>query len=146
MRARALTALALGAAVTAVAALGIASSAPAGGPQPVKDGRYSGGAKRVFVFFDVNNRTIPFARVYSLQLQACTGLGGPAIFDSDTIDNQGRFALRDDSTHADSIFRLTGRFTGKTKVEGNLRWETTDNCPAGTYKFKYNARRHAKVP
>lgn len=75
MRARSLTAL------VAVAALACSGSADAGGPAPVKDGRYAGGAKRLFVFFDVTNRTIPFVRVDSERLSSCA-VDGPAVFDS----------------------------------------------------------------
>ena len=131
----------------ACTALATASLVPAaaGERQPVKDGRYAGGSEGFFIYFKVVDRTVPFGRVYSNQLQSCTGLGGPAVFDSDTIDAKGRFKLVDDTTHANSDFVVKGRFTGATRAVGKVKWTTTADCPAGTYEFGYRADRYGPV-
>jgi hypothetical protein len=137
--------LALPTVVVVVAALGLSAPVQGGDQVPVKDGRYAGGGDRTHVYFDVSSRTIPFARVYVADLQPCTGLGGPGIFGSEQIDANGRFSLRDDDTHADQVLKLTGRFLTRNKVKGKLKWTTTDDCPAGAYKFEYRADRFAPV-
>ena len=93
----------------------------------------------------MNNRTIPFARVYRNEFFDCNGFGGPAVFDSDVIDGQGRFKLIDDTTHADNDFEVKGRFVKRNQVKGKVTWTTTDDCPAGTYEFEYRADRYAPV-
>lgn len=130
-------------AVFAVAALAFAGATADAARAPVKDGRYAGGAKRVWVFFEVSNRTIPYARVKIEDMEPCTGIGGPAVFDSDKVDAHGHFSLRDSTTFPGNTIKVSGRFTTARHVEGNVRWTTTANCPAGTYKFKYNADRYA---
>jgi hypothetical protein len=135
---------ALGVSTLAVALLTaacLAPSAPAA-PQPVSDGRYAGGSDGFFIYFQVSNRAIPFARVYSNELQDCTGLGGPAVFGSDTIDGKGRFKLTDDATHANSDFVVKGRFVRRTRAKGRVKWTTTADCPAGTYAFDYRVDRY----
>jgi hypothetical protein len=137
--------IAAGALVVA-ALLALAGPAAGGGQAPAQPGRYAGGSDRFQIFFDVTQaRTIPFARVFSHDLAECGAPSGPAVFDSDTIDAEGRFTLRDDSTHAGQKFKITGRFVRKDKVRGKVRWMTTDNCPAGTYDFEYRADRYAPV-
>lgn len=129
-----------------IVSLALVGPAPAGAPQPVKDGRYSGGSTNFFVFFDVKDRTAGVARVHAPELEACTGFGGPGVFDNDLIDDRGKFKLVDNTTHADNDFTVKGRFVGKARIKGRVIWETADPCPAGTYKFNYAMRRHAKVP
>jgi hypothetical protein len=132
--------------LAASAALGLAGPAAGGGQAPVQPGKYAGGSDRFHIYFNVyETRMIPFARVYSLDLQACGAPGGPAVFDSDTVDSAGRFTLRDDVTHAGQSFKITGRFVKKNKVRGKVRWTTTNSCPAGTYDFEYRADRYAPV-
>ncbi|MGI9019173.1 MAG: hypothetical protein ACR2G3_00490 [Solirubrobacterales bacterium] len=126
-------------------ALFLAASAPGGGQAPVKDGKYAGGADRFHIYFDVNSRSIPFARVYSHDLQTCNGFGGPAIFGSDVVDGRGRFTLRDDTTHANNDFKVKGRFIRRNHVVGTVEWTTTDDCPAGIYEFQFKADRFAPV-
>lgn len=132
--------------LTASAALALAGPAAGGGQAPVQSGKYAGGSQRFHIYFNVSEtRMIPFARVYSNDLQACTGLGGPAVFDSDTVDAAGRFTLRDDTTHGGQSFKVKGRFLKKNKVRGKVEWTTTSDCPAGTYEFEYRADRYAPV-
>jgi hypothetical protein len=138
VRARILTLVLAGA---VLAAIGPADAAPT----PVKDGRYAGGAKGLLVFFDVESRTIPFARVVSDRLGPCTGINGPAVFDSDTVDSDGRFSLKDSTTFPGNTLKVAGRFTTSTHVKGKVKWTTTSDCPADTYKFDYRADRYASV-
>ncbi len=127
--------------ISALAALALAGSA-SGAPAPVKDGRYAGGSKQFHILFNVTNRTIPFARVYSDKLAGCA-VGGPAVFDSDEVDAKGRFKLVDDTTFSDNSFVIKGRFDTATHVTGRVTWTTTDDCPAGVYKFDFAADRFA---
>lgn len=129
----------------AVALLGLgAAGANAGGEMPVRDGHYAGGADRFHIFFSVENRHIGFARPYSQDLQPCTGLGGPGVFGGGSpIDADGKFKLTDTTTHANSDFVVKGRFVTAERVKGVVRWTTTANCPADTYRFEYVAKRYA---
>ena len=128
------------------AALVLVSPAVGGGQTPVQPGKYAGGADRFHIYFDVTDtRQIPFARVYSHDLEACGAPNGPAVFSSDTVDSAGRFTLRDSTTHAGQIFKVTGRFVKKNKVRGKVKWTTTNDCPAGTYEFEYRADRYAPL-
>ncbi|MEO8092465.1 MAG: hypothetical protein ABI726_07150 [bacterium] len=127
-----------------MAALALAGPASAGGSAPVKDGRYAGGGKRLFVFFDVSNRTIPFARIDSEKLSTCA-VDGPAVFDSDTVDAHGRFVLKDSSTFPNETIKVSGRFVTSTRVRGKIKWTTASNCPAGTYGFDYRADRYGPL-
>jgi len=125
----------------AILALAVAVPAADGGPAPVKDGRYAGGAKRLIVFFNVSNREIPSARIRSERLAACAS-SGPLVLGDGTIDAAGRFSLKDSTTHADNTIRVSGRFVSPKSVRGKVKWTTADDCPAGTYDFKYRADRH----
>lgn len=136
MRLRALVALAL------VTALCLGGSAGAGGPAPVKDGRYAGGAKRLFVFFDVRSRAISYVRVDSEKLSDCA-VDGPAVFDLETIDPQGRFTLKNSTTFPGNTIKVSGRFVTAKRANGTVTWTTTDNCPAGTYTFDFIVDRYA---
>lgn len=129
--------------VSAIAALALAG--PAGGaPAPVKDGRYAGGSAQFHILMSVSGRSIPFARIYSEELASCS-ISGPAVFASDAVDANGRFKLADDSTFADNAFVVKGRFTSSTHIVGKVKWTTTNNCPAGVYKFAFTADRFAPV-
>lgn len=129
-----------------VAALGLAGIAEGGGAAPVRDGRYAGGGDKIHVYFDVQSRSIPYARVYSSELKDCTGLNGPGVFDDTTVEANGKFSLRDADTHAGNTIKVSGRFVRKDFVRGKLRWTTNDlDCP-GTHTFDYKADRHAPVP
>ena len=128
----------------AAALLAFAGKAAGGGSVPVKDGRYAGGGRALFVFFNVNARTIPFARVDSDLLSSCA-VDGPAVFDSDTVDAAGRFTLRDTTTFPNEDIKVKGRFVSATRVRGEITWATTSDCPAGTYEFAFRADRYARV-
>lgn len=130
-------------AVSVVVAFGFTGSAT-GAPAPVKDGHYAGGGDKLQVFFDVQNRTIPLMRVRSAKLASCA-VDGPAVFDSAVVGADGRFRLADDTTFPTNAFVVTGRFVSSTHVTGKIRWTTSDNCPAGVYKFAFAADRFAPV-
>jgi hypothetical protein len=134
-----------GAASLCAALAALALAGPAGGaPAPVKDGRYAGGSKEFNVFFNVTDRTIPRMRIYSDELASCA-IGGPAVFDSDIVDSNGRFELEDHTTFPNDSFTIDGRFVSATHVKGKVKWTTTQNCPAGVYKFDFTADRFAPV-
>jgi len=84
--------------LAAVLALGSAGIALGGGEVPVRDGRYAGGGDRSHVYFNMDSRTIPFVRVYHADIKECTGLGGPGVFDSTSVDAGGRFSTRPSRT------------------------------------------------
>jgi hypothetical protein len=129
--------------VSAIAALALAGPADAA-PAPVKEGRYAGGSARFHILMNVTGRTIPLARIYSEDLASCS-IAGPAIFDSDTVDANGRFRLANDSTFVDNAFVVNGRFISSTHIVGKVKWTTSNNCPAGVYKFAFTADRFAPV-
>ena len=130
--------------VSAIAALALAGPAD-GAPAPVKEGRYAGGSAGFHILMKHWRGTNPFARVYSEELTSCS-IGGPAIFDSDTVDANGHlFRLADDSTFVDNAFVVNGRFISSTHIVGKVKWTTTNNCPAGVYKFAFTADRFAPV-
>jgi hypothetical protein len=62
------------------------------------------------------------------------------------VDDDGRFELENDTTFVDNSFKVNARFVSAAHVKGKVKWTTTNDCPAGVYKFDFTADRFAPVP
>jgi len=53
--------------------------------------------------------------------------------------------MKDSSIFPDNTIKVSGRFVHATQVKGKIKWTTTDDCPAGVYRFSFRADRYAAV-
>jgi hypothetical protein len=102
------------------------------------DGRYAGAGKDTYVWFDVTNGWVNYAGYVQSFFGGC-GQKTDLLLGGDYVSKTGRFSVYD-SDGADAIV-LGGQFTSPRSVTGKVLWNTPDNCPAGTSKFPYTARR-----
>jgi hypothetical protein len=101
-------------------------------------GHYAGAGRNAFVWFDVKAGQVKPDSYVTANFPNCTDRT-QGLAEGSAVGPTGHFSIYESDPPDAEV--LSGRFTSQTEVRGALYWNTPYDCPSGTTKFPYTAKR-----